>query len=105
MAIADRKAMVIAPESSDSQESNIYKLVSFWDIIFFCNFSWLTIFEFVRAISWSPAFSDMKIVVIALCHLLREAFIRKRGEEANQRTKGADKLQSAHNVPKIQPYL
>ena len=77
MAIADRKAMVIAPESSDSQESNISELVSFGDITFFCQFFWLTIFEFVRAISWSPAYSDMKIVVIALCHLLREAFIWK----------------------------
>ena len=70
MAIAYRKAMVIAPESSDSQESNIYELLSFGDIIFFCQFFWLTIFE-VRAISWSPAFPDMKIVVSSLCHLLR----------------------------------
>ena len=75
MAIADRKAMVIAPESSDSQESNISDLLTFWDITFFCQFLWLTIFDFVRAISWSPAFANIKIVVIALCHLLREAFI------------------------------
>ena len=38
MAIADRKAMVIAPESSDSQESNISELVSFGDIIFLGQF-------------------------------------------------------------------
>ena len=75
MAIADRKAMVIAPECSESQESNISKLLSFGDIIFFCQLFWLTIFEFVRAISWPPAFADMNTVVIALCHLLREAFI------------------------------
>ena len=34
MAIANRKAMVIAPEGSDNQESNMSELVSFWDIIF-----------------------------------------------------------------------
>ena len=76
MAIANRKAMVIAPESSDSQESNISELVTFGDITFFCQFLWLTIFDFVRAISWSPAFANIKIVVIALCHLLREAIIQ-----------------------------
>ena len=59
--------MVIAPESSDSQESNISDLLTFWDITFFCQFLWLTIFDFVRAISWSPAFANIKIVVIALC--------------------------------------
>ena len=75
MAIADRKAMVIAPESSDSQESNTSELVTFGDITFFCQFLWLTIFDFVRAISWSPAFANIKIVVIALCHLLSETFI------------------------------
>ena len=69
MAIADMKAMVIAPECSDSPEINISKLLSFGDIILFCHFFWLTIFEFVWAISWPQAFADMKTVVTALCHL------------------------------------
>ena len=78
MAIAMAMAMVIAPESSDSQVINISELASFGDIIFFCHIFWLTIFEFVRAISWCPAFADMKIVVITMCYIIRESFIRKR---------------------------
>ena len=69
-------------KSSGNQESTISELVSFGDITFFCQFFGLTIFEFVRAISWSPAFADMKIVVIALCHLRREAVIRRRKKTA-----------------------
>ena len=69
MAIVNRKAMVIAPECSDSQESNISELFSFGDIILFFQFFWLTIFEFVWAISWPQAFADMKTVVTAVCHL------------------------------------
>ena len=78
MVIADRKAMVIAPESlaesSDSQESNISKLDSFGDILFFCYFLGLQSLN----LSWrydGPALANMKIVAIALCHHLREAFI------------------------------
>ena len=41
MAIADKKAMVIASESRDSQESNIYELLVIGDIIFFCQVFWL----------------------------------------------------------------
>ena len=44
MAIADKKkAVVIAPESSDIQESIISELVTFGNITFFCQFLWLTI--------------------------------------------------------------
>ena len=108
-----------SPKSNGSQESTISEFVKFGDITFFCLFFWLTIFEFGRGISWSPAFAGMKIVVIALCHLLREASIRKEtpkyrhkrwrlgggGAWGKKRTKLTDKLQSAHHMPKIQPYL
>ena len=77
--VLNSKVFLEAPERSASQESNISELFSFGDIIVFCQF-WLTIFEFVRAISWSQAFADMTIVVIALCQHFREAFIKKKSQ-------------------------